>query len=131
MTASPKPIILVPLLCAVSSLGVVIVLGRSSLFVPHAWLNTARPLIWLGVSALMIAAFALRMHFIKDPKNSFSKHFLPFYRCFTGNGISGTRSGLRRRVVVEQVRRGPALTVLCACESQQQRKWKRSAGDEC
>lgn len=102
MTASAKPIILVPLLCAVSSLAVVIVLGRSSLFVPHAWLNTARPLVWLGVSVLMIAAFAVRMHFIKDPQNSFSKHSLLFIVVSLGMGFlaqevaSGAASLLNR-----------------------------------
>jgi len=57
--------------------------------------------------------------------------FATFYRCFPGDGLSGARSDLWRCFVVEQVRRRPALTVLCTCESQQQRKWKRAASDEC
>lgn len=102
MSASPKPVILIPLLCAVASLGVVIVLGRSSLFVPHTWLNTALPLVWLGVSALMIAAFAVRMHFIRDPQNSFSKYSLLFIVVSVGMGFlaqevaSGTASLFNR-----------------------------------
>ncbi|HHA2532452.1 TPA: hypothetical protein ACOEBE_000038 [Stenotrophomonas maltophilia] len=102
MSASPKPIILIPLLCAVASLGVVIIFGRSSLFVPHAWLNAAQPLVWLGVSVLTIAAIAVRMHFIRDPQNSFSKHSLLFIVASLGLGFlaqevaSGAASLLNR-----------------------------------
>jgi len=78
MTAPPKPIILIPLLCGVAGLGVVITSGRTTLFVPHAWLSATLPLVWLGVSVLTISAIALRMYFIRDPQNTFSKNTLLF-----------------------------------------------------
>lgn len=87
MRASPKPVIIIPLLCAVASIGVVIALGRSSLFVPHTWLNTARPLVWLGVSVLMISAIAVRTHFMKDSQASFSRNSLLFIVFSLGMGF--------------------------------------------
>jgi hypothetical protein len=76
--APPKPAVLIPLLCAIAGISAVIFYGRSALFVPHAWFNMARPLVWLATSVLLLAAIAVRMHVMKDPKNTFSTHSLLF-----------------------------------------------------
>ncbi|GEM_PF-1467123 len=63
-------------LLLLASLGIVAYLGRSTPFTPKAWFNIASLLVWLGTAALILAAIAIRMHFMKEPKGSFSRNSL-------------------------------------------------------
>lgn len=87
MKATFKPGIMYALLAVPLGIAVVIFYGYSSLFVAHARLNAALPWVWLGVTVLMIAACVARMHFMKDPKASFSTHALLFIGISIGMGF--------------------------------------------
>jgi len=65
-------------LLLLASLGIVAYLGRSAPFIPKAWFNIAGFLVWMGAAVLILAAIALRMHFMKEPKDSFSSNSLVF-----------------------------------------------------
>lgn len=85
--SAAKPGVLAVLAALIAAIALVIVAGRSSLFVPHAWWNVARSVLWLVVSALALAALAIRIHYMSEPKASFSKHGVLFVVVAAGLGF--------------------------------------------
>ncbi|WP_315386073.1 hypothetical protein [uncultured Stenotrophomonas sp.] len=77
MTLFHKVVLALSFLLMVS-LSPLICLGRSAAFIPNTWFNLARPLVWLGVAVLILAALAVRIHLMKEPKHPFSKKSLVF-----------------------------------------------------